>query len=71
MSGTRLTVYEDVMHLEVDDHEVAVGDVIPTYRGNGPRDGERMGWAVVLSVKAVPGSAPELELELRAEETPR
>jgi hypothetical protein len=59
----RAVVYNNETHLEVaPDRELTVGDVLPAYRGNGPREGERVGWAVVRGVN--PGSAPELDLHL-------
>jgi hypothetical protein len=66
MSETRLTVYDRETHLDVFGREPQVGDVIPAYRGNGPREGERMGSALV---RRITGDGPELEV--RFEEVER
>jgi hypothetical protein len=44
----RLIAYDREMHLEVDATP-AVGDTFEVIRGNGPREGERMGTATVTS----------------------
>ena len=44
----RLIVHDREMHLDVaDDDQLAIGDTIEAVRGNGPREGERMGTATV------------------------
>jgi len=44
----RLIVYDHESHLEVPaDDTLAVGDTFEVIRGNGPREGDRMGFAVI------------------------
>jgi hypothetical protein len=44
----RLIVYDRESHLEVEDNDsLKVGDVLEVVRGNGPREGYRMGTATV------------------------
>ena len=64
----RVIFYNEETHVELaDGRQLAEGDVIPAYRGNGPREGEQIGWAVVRGVKPVPGSeTPELSLHISA-----
>lgn len=43
-----LTVYNREMHLDVNaGRALAVGETIPVIRGNGPREGERIGSATI------------------------
>ena len=44
----RLVAYDDEMHLQAD-RPLAVGDTFEVIRGNGPREGDRMGTATVTS----------------------
>ena len=46
----RLVVFDHEMHLEVkDDALLMVGDTVEVFRGNGPREGDRMGTATVTA----------------------
>jgi hypothetical protein len=43
----RLIVHDREMHLDVPYGVLAVGDTVEVVRGNGPREGDRMGTATV------------------------
>ena len=43
----RLIVHDREMHLDVPSRTLAVGDTVEVVRGNGPREGDRMGSATV------------------------
>jgi hypothetical protein len=50
MAENRVYMHDDETHLDV--HEpLAVGDVIQVFRGNGPREGDRMGTATVTAIE--------------------
>lgn len=59
MTECRLIVYGREMHLDVDE-PLAVGDTVKIVRGNGPREGERMGVATVTGFDE--NGAPTLTL---------
>jgi hypothetical protein len=42
----RLLIHDREIHLDVDE-PLAIGDTIDVVRGNGPREGDRMGTATV------------------------
>jgi hypothetical protein len=44
--AARLIIHDHEMHLE-HDGELDVGDTVEVIRGNGPREGDRMGTATV------------------------
>jgi len=54
----RLTIFDHEMHLDVFG-PVKVGDVVEVVRGNGPREGDRMGAAVVTAIE---DGAPVLDV---------
>jgi hypothetical protein len=44
----RVVMYDDETHLQVDaGHTLAIGDLFMAYRGNGRREGDFMGTAIV------------------------
>lgn len=45
----RLIAYDDELHLEPHGDTLAVGDTLEMVRGNGPREGERMGTATITA----------------------
>jgi hypothetical protein len=59
MEESRIVIYDKEIHLDVYE-AVEVGDTIPVFRGNGPREGERMGTATVTGFE---GSSPMLEIK--------
>lgn len=46
----RLVIYDDESHLDADGTP-AIGDTFEVIRGNGPREGERMGTATVTAIE--------------------
>jgi hypothetical protein len=69
----RLIVHDREMHLEpyyADDYLVhaddfLVGDTVEVIRGNGPREGDRMGTATVIGFEH---GSPVLSVRFREEE---
>jgi hypothetical protein len=54
----RLVVHDHEMHLdEYADAPLSIGDTVEVVRGNGPREGDRMGTATVTAFE---GSSPVL-----------
>ena len=63
----RLIVYDREMHFEVFG-ALAVGDTFEAIRGNGPREGDRVGTATVTGFWD--DGSPALEVRLFGEEAP-
>lgn len=62
----RLIVYSNESHLEGDPTTaLAVGDKFDAIRGNGPREGRRMGSATVTGFDA--DGNPTIELHIEGE----
>lgn len=60
---TRLVIYSRESHLEIDpDAVLAVGDKLDAVRGNGPHEGQRMGYAVVTGFNE--DGQPDLDVEI-------
>jgi hypothetical protein len=66
MSDGRLIVHDREMHLEVFEETLAVGDTFEVVRGNGPREGDRMGTATVTGFE---DGAPVLNVRIGEEAT--
>lgn len=58
-NAARLIVHDREMHLDVYD-PLAVGDTVEMIRGNGPREGDRIGTATVTGFEET--GAPVLDL---------
>lgn len=56
----RLLMFDREAHLDAY-RPLEVGDQVPVYRGNGPREGDWMGTATVT---AVGPAGPELDVQL-------
>jgi len=48
----QLIVHDRELHLEPYDDVLIVGDTVEVIRGNGPREGERMGTATITGFEA-------------------
>jgi hypothetical protein len=65
--GAHLIVHDREMHLEVaDTNTLAVGDTVDVIRGNGPREGDRMGIATVTGFAS--DGAPLLDIHFEPPE---
>ena len=58
----RVTIYNDLIHLDAPPSGLEVGDEIPVVRGGGPRDGDRMGTAHIVGFNA--DGTPEIDVHL-------
>lgn len=60
----RLVAYDDEMHLQ-PHRPLAVGDTLEVVRGNGPREGDRMGTATVAAFE---DGAPVLDVRFEPDD---
>jgi hypothetical protein len=63
----RLIVHDHEMHLDVFG-PLAVGDTVDVIRGNGPREGDRMGSAAVIAIDA--DDSPVLDIHFDGNQEP-
>lgn len=62
----RLVVYDDEIHLDwYADDPLVVGSIVEVIRGNGPREGDRMGSATVTGFE---DDGPVLYVHLEGDE---
>jgi hypothetical protein len=60
--ANKAVIYKDEIHLDTDG-EFAVGDRFEVFRGDGPREGDFMGYATVTRID---DEGPELKFDLGA-----